>query len=131
MAEATSGTNEFLDMGRKNFDTLVNLQKGILGAFQDINQQWAATINAEIALASETFTKLAEAKSIPDTAAACQACGTRQMEIITESHRRLQAAGEKIMSGNDQLAPFGQASDRKTLSTGRIAGDDNRMRPLP
>jgi hypothetical protein len=46
MAEATSGTNEFVDMGRKSFDTLVTLQKELLGALQDFNRQWSAGMNA-------------------------------------------------------------------------------------
>jgi hypothetical protein len=89
---------DFSAIGRNTLDRMVGLQKGLLGALHDMNEQWAATINAEIALASETLTKLAAAKSIPDTVAACQNCGTRQMEIVAENSRGLQAANERIMS---------------------------------
>jgi len=98
MADEPFPASEFSVVGRKTFDSMVGLQQNFLGALQDINQQWAATINAEIALVSETLTKLAAAKSIPDTVATCQSCGTRQMEIVAENSRGLQAAGEKIMS---------------------------------
>ena len=98
MVDEPFATSDFSIIGRKTFDRMVALQQNFLGALQDINQQWVATINAEIALASETLTKLAAAKSIPDTVAACQNCGTRQMEIVAENSRGLQAANEKIMS---------------------------------
>jgi hypothetical protein len=97
MAGATSGTNEFVDMGRKSFDTLVNLQKQVLGAFQDFNQQWIAGMNAEAKLAPELFAKLPGAKSVPEATSACQDCGTRQMEILAENSRGFLAASEKIL----------------------------------
>jgi Phasin protein len=97
MAEATSGTNEFVGMGRKSFDTLVTLQEELLGALQDFNRQWSAGMNAEAKLASELFAKLAGAKSVPEATSACLDCGTRQMEILAENSRGFLAASEKIL----------------------------------
>ena len=87
---------EFAD-AQKTFDTMMGLQKGILGAVQNINQLWIAGINAEATLASELFTKLAVAKSIPDAVSACQDCGSRQMELLAEQSRGLMAASERIV----------------------------------
>ena len=98
MVDEPFSATDFSIIGRGSFDRMVGLQQNFLGALHDINEQWAATMNAEIALASETLTKLAAAKSIPDTVAACQNCGARQMEIVTDNSRGLQAANEKIMS---------------------------------
>ena len=87
---------EFTDY-QKTFDTMMGLQKTILGAAQNINQLWTAGINAEAALASELFTNLAAAKSIPDAVSAWQRCGFRHMEILAEQSRGLMAASERIV----------------------------------
>ena len=88
---------EFANMGQKNFDTMMGLQKEILDAVYDINQQWILGINAEATLASELFTKLVAARSIPDAVSACQDCGSRQLEILAEQSRGLMAASERIV----------------------------------
>jgi hypothetical protein len=88
---------EFANMGYKTFDTMMGLQKEILDAVYDINQQWIVGINAEATLASELFTKLAAARSIPHVVSACQDCGSRQLEILAEQSRGLMAAGERIV----------------------------------
>src|SRR5215469_12763567 len=98
MADEPFAASEFSVVGRKSFDSMVGLQQNFLGALQDINQQWAATINAAIALVSETLTKLAAATEVRAPVAPCQSCGARLRESGAENSRGLQAAGEKIMS---------------------------------
>jgi hypothetical protein len=87
---------QFADLGRETFARLMALQKGFLETVQEMNQQWAASMNAEGALASELFAKLTAAKSIPDAASACQQWGSRQMEILAEQNRRVMATSERI-----------------------------------
>ena len=88
---------EFANMAQKSFETMMGLQKEVLDAFYDINQQWILGINAEATLASELFTKLVAARSIPDAVSACQDCGSRQLEILAEQSRGLMAASERIV----------------------------------
>ena len=88
---------EFANMGQKTFDTMMGLQKEILDAAHDINQQWIVGINAEATLAYELFTKLAAARSIPDAVSAFQDCGSRQLEILAQRSRGLMAASERIV----------------------------------
>jgi len=95
--QTSTVSQQFTDLGRQSIDAMMGMQKGFLDAFQELNQQWVSSVNAETALASELFTKLAASKSIPDAAIACQGCANRQMEILAESGRQLIAAGEKIM----------------------------------
>ena len=87
---------QFAEMGQKSIKTMMGMQKGFLDAFQEINQQWISGVSAETALASEFFTKLASAKSIPDAAIAYQSCANRQMELLAESGRQFMAASEKM-----------------------------------
>jgi Phasin protein len=79
---------QFANLGQQTFDKIMALQKGYLETMQEINQQWATSMNAEATLASEFFAKLTAAKSIPDAVSACQECGSRQMEILADQNRR-------------------------------------------
>jgi hypothetical protein len=88
---------QFADLGQETFDRMMALQKGFLGAVQEMNKQWATTMTAEAALASKFFAKLTAAKSIPEAASAYQECGSRQMEILADQNRELMAASERIM----------------------------------
>ena len=95
--QTSTASQQFADIGRHSMETMMGMQRGFLDAVQELSQQWASSVNAETALTSELFTKLAAAKSIPDAAIACQGCANRQMEILAESGRRLMAAGEKMV----------------------------------
>lgn len=97
MAQEQTISQPFSDVGRQSIETMMDMQKGFLDAFQEINRQWISGINARAQLASELFDKLAAAKSVPDAAIACQGCAQRQMEILAESGRQLFAAGEKMV----------------------------------
>ncbi|HLH95909.1 MAG TPA: phasin family protein [Xanthobacteraceae bacterium] len=97
MAQEQGTAQEFSAMGQKTIETMMGMQRGFLGAMQELNHQWVSGFNAETALASEFFAKLAEAKSIPDAAIACQGCVNRQMEIFAENSRQMMAASEKYM----------------------------------
>ncbi len=97
MAPEQAAYQQFTDMGRQPIEAMMDMQKGFLDVFQDVNRQWVSSINAQAQLASELFTKLAAAKSIPDAAVACQGCANQQMEILAENGRQLMAAGEKMM----------------------------------
>jgi hypothetical protein len=93
----------FANGGRQSIDAMLDIQKGFLDAVQELNQHWVSAFNAEAALASELFTRLAAAKSIPDAAVACQGCANRQVEILAENARQFMAAGQWMMprmSGN-------------------------------
>ena len=104
MTEEQTVSRGFAEMGQHSIDAMMGMQKGFLDVFEELNRQWVSSVNAEAALASEFFTKLAAVKSIPDAAIACQGCASRQMEILAENGRRFMSAGEKMVPrlfGND------------------------------
>jgi hypothetical protein len=88
---------QFADLGQEAFDRMMALQKGFQETAQEMNRQWAASMNAEAALASEFLARLTAAKSISDAASACQECGSRQMEILADQNRKLMQASERIV----------------------------------
>jgi hypothetical protein len=103
----------FGEMGKKQFEAALEMQKELLGAFEEINRAWVARAQSEVTLASEFVGKLATVRSIPDAATACQECMSRQMEMFAEDSRRMLADGEKLMRAGARLF----SSDSAGLST--------------
>lgn len=99
----------FGEMGKKQFEATLEMQKEFLGALEEINRAWLARAQSEVTLASELVGKLATVRSIPDAATACQECMTRQMEMFAEDSRRMLADGERLMRAGARLFSNGSA----------------------
>jgi hypothetical protein len=95
---------EFSEIGRKNLDACVAIQKGFLDAVGTLNQDWAARANAELALASELAAKLTAAKSVPEAAAAYQDWMLKRTSMLVEDSRRLLLNGQKVLNAGNQDA---------------------------
>ena len=87
----------FGEMGGKQFETALKIQKELLGTFEEINQAWLACAQSEMTLVSDFVGKLTTAPTIPDATAACQECMNRQMEMLGENSLRMFAESEKLM----------------------------------
>ena len=97
------GPGAFGEMGKKQFEAAVEMQKEFLDTMEEINRAWLTRAHSEVTLASELVGKLATSRSIPDAATACQECMSRQMEMLAEDSRRMLADGEKLMRAGARL----------------------------
>jgi hypothetical protein len=97
------GPEAFGEMGKKQFEAAVEMQKEFLDTMEEINRAWLTRAQSEVTLASELVGKLATSRSIPDAATACQECMSRQMEMLAEDSRRMLADGEKLMRAGARL----------------------------
>jgi hypothetical protein len=88
----------------------------LLRHFQDTTQFWIGRMQAEADLVSELSTKLASARTLPDTATSLQECTKRQMELLAEDTKRLLDDSQKFTEMTARL--FSQ----NWLSTGRGGG---------
>jgi uncharacterized protein with PIN domain len=89
---------EIVEFGKKHVEALIEMQKNLFEAFQEINQAWLARAQSEASLNSELVAKLTAARTMPETADACQECMGKRMELFVEDSRRILADGQKIMS---------------------------------
>jgi hypothetical protein len=95
----------FSNLGKKQYETALAMQKEFLDTFEQINQAWFARAQSEIDLAAEFIGKVAETRSIPGVATACQECISKQLEMFSEDSRRMLADGEKLLrAGTRHLA---------------------------
>ena len=76
---------------------MMDMQREAFEGLEQVNRDWLAWMESEARLSSDFASKLIEARSVPDTAAAWQACVTRQFELLAENGLRFFADGQKLM----------------------------------
>src|SRR5262249_38382369 len=69
-------------------DVMIEMQVEIFDTLEEITRNWFARAKSEARLASELSTKLATARSLPDSASAYQEWLSRWMEMMTDDGRR-------------------------------------------
>jgi len=98
------------ETSKHRVDDMINLQKELFQYLQAANQNWLARIQSEAAMASEFATKLAAARSFPETAAVCQEWTNRRMELLAQDGQRLLADTNKVMEASTRVLADGWAS---------------------
>ena len=109
--EISSAASPFLpEMGaaaKKRVDALAQFQSEFLEKIQEMNQHWFDRIRSEAALTSEFASKLAAARSIPETTTVCQELATRRMKLASEDASYLLGEGQKIVQTGVRLLANG------------------------
>ena len=101
----------FGNLGKKQYEAAFAMQKELLDTLEQMNHAWFARAQSEIDLAAEFFGKVAETRSIPGVATACQECISKQLEMFSEDSRRMLADGEKLLrAGTRHLAESATAA---------------------
>jgi hypothetical protein len=70
-------------------ETMLNLQKEMLGAYEEASRAWLARVQSEVALWSGLAAKLAATRSVPEAVAAYQECVAQRMKMAAEDGQRL------------------------------------------
>jgi hypothetical protein len=96
---------ELAEMGKKQVEAMIDVQKEFINAIEEVNREWAARVKAEQDLATEFAGKLTAARSIPETAAICQEWMSRRMELFAEDSRRLVADIQKFTMATARVLP--------------------------
>ena len=98
---------EFAEFGNKQAETLVEMQREVYGLLEQANHEWLARVEKERAMASDFFTKLSAAKSLPDVAQVYQESMMRRTEMMAEDSRNLFANSQKFMTAAAHLLSNG------------------------
>src|SRR6476620_1904627 len=86
----------FNEMGKKQFDSAIRMQKEVLDTIGDMSRVWLSCAQSEVTLASELVGKLGTVRSLPDAVNACQETMTRQMQMLVEDGGRVFAGSERL-----------------------------------
>jgi hypothetical protein len=92
--EAKSASKLFL--GQECGEAMLNVQKEILGAYEQASRVWLARVKSEVELWSELAAKLTATRSIPEGLAAYQKCVAQRTQMAAEDGRELFDECQKI-----------------------------------
>ena len=104
-------SEEIVGFGKKQVEALIEMQKDLFDTFQEINQAWLDRARSEARLNSELVAKLSAARTVPESADACQECIDKRMELFVEDSRRLLADSQKFVSLGTRFLTNGSAGN--------------------
>lgn len=94
---------QFAATTRQQMEALAETQKHFWEVAGKISQIWLDQAQSEAALISEMFGRLAATRSPPDAAAVYQEFANRQIQIFTDSQRRLFKDSEDLLKANTRM----------------------------
>ena len=100
---AGSIPTEFAEIGKKRVEAMLDGQKGLFDALQEMNRNWFVRAQSEANLTSELASKLTASRSVHDAASAYQQWMGRRMEMFAEDGRRFLANSQKLMKASAHL----------------------------
>ena len=102
---------EFVELGKKRVEAMMEIQKEFFDTLQEINLAWFERARSAASLNSELVAKLSAARTVPETAEACQECMGKRMEQFVEDSRQLMADSQKIVNLGAKFLANGSASN--------------------
>jgi bacterioferritin-associated ferredoxin len=114
LAALTWFPEAFGNLGKKQYEAALAMQRELLDTLEQMNHAWFARAQSEIDLAAEFIGKVAETRSIPGVATACQECISKQLEMLSEDSREDAGRWGKAVAGGH--ASSGQRCWRRQLA---------------
>ena len=99
----------FAETGKQRVEDMINFQTELFRYLQEANQKWLARMQSEAVMASEFVTKLAAARSFPETATVCQEWTNRRIELLAQDGQRLFADTKKMMEAGARVLANGRS----------------------
>ena len=97
------------ETGKQRVEDMIKLQAELFEYLQEMNRDWFARMQSEAVMASEFITKLAAARSFPETAAVCQEWTNRCTELLAQDGQRLFADTKKMMEAGARVLANGRS----------------------
>ncbi len=95
--------SEMASFSKQGLNEFMRAQTALMQKFQDANRRWFDRWQAEAKLLSDLGAKLTAARSLTDTAAACQDFSTKQWEMASEDAKRFIAESEALTRSGAQM----------------------------
>jgi hypothetical protein len=95
--------SEMASFSKQGLNEFVKAQAALMEKFQDANRRWFDRWQAEAKLLSDLGAKLTAARSLTDTAAACQDFSKKQWEMANEDAKRFIAESEALTRSGAQM----------------------------
>jgi hypothetical protein len=100
--------------GKPQVYALADIQEELFLKLHHANLRWMNTVQKRANLASEFTTKLASARSVPETVSACQEWVRQRMEMAEEDAKQLWADSQAFMGTAARLVSNWASNKTKT-----------------
>jgi Phasin protein len=107
IANSMSIPTEFVEMGKKRVEAMIDVQKELFGTFEKLNRDLVARAKSEADLASDLAAKLMAAHSVPETATVYQEWIGKRIKMFAEDRQRLFAHSQELMKAGARLSSNG------------------------
>ena len=94
---------DLVGMGKKHLQVLFDAQSKLVDTLPALSQEWMSCAQAERELSSELLAKLTAARTLPESARACQEWLSRRMDMFADETRMLLADTQKLVDVGAQL----------------------------
>jgi len=108
-ADPFSRSHHLADLGKHHLDTLIRAQSQFLRDAEEMNRTWTSRVESEVALISALFTKLASAKTLPDTLSAYQECLSDHLQLLSQDSARIYEGAGKFLASSAHLFSNGRS----------------------
>lgn len=95
---ADLGPIQFLRFGQQRADTLLDVQKKLLDAYDEAGQIWLSRLKSEVDLWSDLAAKLTKSRSVPEGLKAYSDSVSQRLHLAVEDGQRLLAEGQKVVA---------------------------------
>lgn len=92
-----AGSASAFELGQERTEAMLNLQKELLGAYEEASRAWLARVQSEVDLWAGLAAKLTATRSAPEAVAAYQECVAQRMKMAAEDGQRLTEECQKSM----------------------------------
>jgi hypothetical protein len=92
------GAAQLFQLGKRQTNTVLNLQKELLDAYEEASRAWLSRVKSEVELWSNLATKLSATRSVPEGMETYRDCVSQRVQMAADDGRRLFDDGQKIIS---------------------------------
>ena len=96
--DAAGSAASAFELGQERTEAMLNLQKDLLGAYEEASRAWLARVQSEADLWTGLAAKLTATRSVPEAVAAYQECVAQRMKMAAEDGQRLTEECQKSMN---------------------------------
>jgi hypothetical protein len=97
-ASRWAATTPPFEMGQQRTETMLAMQKELLGAYEEARRAWLARVQSEVELWTGLAQKLTATRSVPEAVAAYQGCVAQRMKMAAEDAQRIAEECQKGMT---------------------------------
>jgi hypothetical protein len=94
---ANFGALPIFQLGKDQTEAMLNVQKEMMTAYEEVSRSWIERVKAEVELWSDLAKKLSATDSVPDGMQAYRDTVAKRMTMATEDGQRLLEEGQKII----------------------------------